>query len=1335
MHVSKLVRGVGLVATVAAASLFLPARAEAQNCLSANPADWPPPAKPYFMIIQDTSGSMVQCTNPVTAFPNTCPSNATLNSCGMLPSRLNDAKCALRQVVQAFSGEVNFGLASFIPVISGCPSGTCNDDCVDTGGACPAGSGYFGEDYTCSYSDFAGGSCGSLPACPGAGPAAPNLPEGTWRNGGRILVPMKQDSATAVDNTAELLQWFDGSCNNSRELFAKGGTPLAGSLESVTQYLRAGWTAWTDNNYCSSGLSYTYPTPLTATDPGCRSVNIILVTDGDEACDDFSFTVAAAADLHDNGVTIGGTNWPVNVYVINFAGGVQANTDQIAAAGGTGASLFAANEVELAQSLSSIIAGAVAPEVCNNGDDNCNGCVDEGYNHYCNTGQTCCNWSTQAQRTTCLSNYTATITPADPDGNLALLPCTTQAQANNSSTWLCYNPGDPCDNADNNCSAGIDEGAIKCGMPAHCPLAETCNTQDDDCDGLTDEGGVCGTCTPTPEVCDGCDNDCDGTVDEGIAPISCGLPSPANCAGTKACLLSGQSVTPGGCLSGGGFGPCTNNPGNEVCDGIDNDCDGLADDGIPPVPCGPAGLNYGPNSQCQQGLQACGGLCIGAVGPGTEICDGIDNDCDFQVDEPNLPGVGQPCGISTPPCSPGVTACVNGAIVCSGGVQPTGEQCDGVDNNCNGFTDEAPLVDAPLPGQTGCWNLAGNCCAHDNLSWCPPPGAGCFDAGSLQQPCSAGTLSCAGAQGWVCLGGTPPSGEVCDGVDNDCDGTPDDGSFPGEGQTCGLNAPQTPVPAGCTPGDCQTGVIDCQNGFLDCVGDVPPVNEICNGKDDNCDGTCDNGIPVGAECDPVYDTAQYPDTDPSLFPCQPGHLECDGLGGLICVGALGPNPEICDGNDNDCDGSTDEPGPQPNGIDGTADPNDPTHVLGGTCPEDMTNVCTPGMYACTNGLVQCVGIGAGEFEACDCQDNDCNGVTDNQNPNNMPPLCSPGKSCVNFGGSCQCAQPCTGEDFCPGGQICKEVESSETGRPLGKFCVTDYCGDCETKTVTDANQNVVCAPAGTVLEDCFEPPVCECKGQNGCQAPCFGVTCTAPDVCSNYGPNAGECVANNCFNVPCPGCGMACNDDGVCVTNPCTDTSCPPDQMCQPSDDFLSFECLPSCAGVVCPDGQECHEGMCVPTCVPECPMGEVCDLTQVPPTCVTNLCPEPFCTDGSCCDPITGACGACPCEGVICPDGQTCQDGECILETGEGGGGTTSATTGSGTGAGNGAGGSGSGEGAADANGVWGLATGGGGCSCNTTDTRSDSGFVLAGLGLAIVGLRRRRRSKAGAPRGEVAR
>ena len=59
------------------------------------------------------------------------------------------------------------------------------------------------------------------------------------------------------------------------------------------------------------------------------------MTDGDESCDTQTDAVNAAADLYNNGVTIGGKTWKVPTYVINFAGGSVANTNQIAVAGGT----------------------------------------------------------------------------------------------------------------------------------------------------------------------------------------------------------------------------------------------------------------------------------------------------------------------------------------------------------------------------------------------------------------------------------------------------------------------------------------------------------------------------------------------------------------------------------------------------------------------------------------------------------------------------------------------------------------------------------------------------------------------------------------------------------------------------------------------------------------------------------------------------------------------------------------------------------------------------------------------------------------------------------------
>jgi MYXO-CTERM domain-containing protein len=1318
---------------------FHTAHVQAQEpaaCLSFDPADWPAPSRPYFMIVADTSGSMTACTTPPTAYPTECNQNApgyALNSCGDVPNRLNDAKCALSQTVLAFGGQANFGLASFGAFLTGCSAGACASDCgTPNGGTCSF------DIYGCGFNVFPGASdgCGNNPECvPGAGPGAPNWAEGSWLNGGNILVGLQQDpfwASPPASNVPDILTWLDGDCTNSQELFAGGGTPIAGALTTTAQYLRAGWSLWTETNYCNNP-SYTHPTPMDAQDRACRNVNVLLVTDGDDTCQGTAAAVAAAGDLFNNGVTIGSTTWPVRTHVINFAGGNQANTDAIAAAGGTTSSLFATNEVQLAQALSSIVAGAVQPESCDNGDNNCNGCTDEGYKHYCNTGQTCCSWSTQPQRDTCFADYQASVVANPPEGDLTLLPCTTPTQQTEPANWLCQNPGDICDEADNNCQDGVDEGQLKCGNPATCPTPEICNGQDDDCNGQIDDGGVCGTCSPSPEVCDGCDNDCNGIVDDGaFPPLSCGLPTPANCNGTRTCAAPQPVAQPGTCIGGAGYGACNNNPQAEVCDGIDNDCDGAIDEGYVSAQCeptaNPPGLSYGPPSVCNLGQTACVGgavVCQGGTGPqSSELCDGLDNDCNGLVDDGTVFGVGQECGINSPPCTPGNTACVNGALVCQGGVGPQPEICDGVDNDCDANIDEAPLADAPA--QPGCWNSPGTCCTQPNanpviadLNWCPPSGGTCTGTGTLAAPCNTGTLQCSGG-GWICNGGTLPSAEVCDGLDNDCSGIPDDGTLPQVGNACGSNVPP-----------CMQGNLACVVGVLDCVGDVGPQPEICDGVDNDCNTTVDDNIPNGGPCSIAYDMVAYPNSNPALPPCQQGILQCDfsnptaDMNGFICLGGVGPTPELCDAIDNDCDGSVDEAGTAPDGIDGSANPNPPPAASIGEACGVTVGACDPGNYACVNGLFACLGGTGPVVETCDCEDNDCDGAEDEAPGMGEPVLCSPGKDCVKAPGFCQCAEQCSGGEFqCPPGQLCVDVEIQGSGGVTAAYCVTDFdalCGECETKTIDDGMGTTVCAPASANAPGCLDLPECQCKGPNGCREPCFNVDCSAGTVCSNFGPTPGECVADICFQTGCPGCDKACSG-GACVDNPCTPDSCPPNQVANPSADFMTCDCVESCAGVECAGGQMCVDGQCIDWCNPDCGQGQVCDPSTV--TCVDDMCTEDSCPDGSYCDPLTGGCGDHPCEGVICPDGQTCEMGSCFDdEAGTGGGGGATGGTG-GTGGSTTAVGAGGAKG--EQSGVFGLPTGGGGCACELSAQPKSNGHWLALLGLALAtGTRRRRRRR----------
>jgi hypothetical protein len=130
-----------------------------------------------------------------------------------------------------------------------------------------------------------------------------------------------------------------------------------------------------------------------------------------------------------------------------------------------------------------------------------------------------------------------------------------------------------------------------------------------------------------------------------------------------------------------------------------------------------------------------------------------------------------------------------------------------------------------------------------------------------------------------------PAAEVCDGVDNDCDGAVDNGN-PGGGMTCSTGL----------PGVCEAGTTMCQGGSLQCVQNVQPTPEICDGLDNDCNGMVDEGNPGGGvACDTGLQGV-----------CAAGTTSCQG-GSLACLQNVQPSPEVCgDGLDNDCNGLVDD---------------------------------------------------------------------------------------------------------------------------------------------------------------------------------------------------------------------------------------------------------------------------------------------------------------------------------------------------------------------------------------------------------------------------------------------
>ena len=452
-------------------------------------------------------------------------------------------------------------------------------------------------------------------------------------------------------------------------------------------------------------------------------------------------------------------------------------------------------------------------------------CLDYGdVGHFC--GGTC------AIDGDCGDGYSCVDAPDPVGGGKTVKQCKAKAAVCGCSVWA--KTAGTLSNCANSNSAGTCKGTRTCGSnglsacSAKVPAPESCNNQDDDCNGSVDDLPVDATCANSAYAATG---------------------SGAPCSKAADCTVSGE-----GCDASAG-----------VCHALIGTCTG--------------------KQVCQSGVAAC----IGAKTPKVEDCNGEDDNCDGATDEGfgwsdpigggNL-GIGSACGTGL--CAGGSVVCASfQGATCSTASKATAEDCNGIDDNCNGSVDENTCSDSNPCTADLC--AGGNAtCQHLAVE------AGCDDGNPCTLADACSNTACNGTP-VTCDDSNPCTSDTCDPKTGACvfanqAGSCTDGNACTSGDACGAIAGGG---WGCLAG----GVIDC-NDANPCTDDSCSLSSGCTYTSNNFAQSCYDG----------------PDGTAGKGLCHSGLRYCSGgvLDATCKDEVLPVTPEPCNGLDDSCDGFTDE---------------------------------------------------------------------------------------------------------------------------------------------------------------------------------------------------------------------------------------------------------------------------------------------------------------------------------------------------------------------------------------------------------------------------------------------